>query len=124
MRLWYPSLVSANKTRWFAVSPILPLFVSPAAGRDVHLAPENRIHAALLGVIVKDDRRKHVAVLGHRQRRHLQPRSLIEQLVDAARAVEQRKLGVTMKVNEVLISHWIWEPVSPKRGANGGSEGR
>ena len=89
----------------------------PAAGCDVHLASENRLHAALLGVIVKDDRRKHVAVLGDRQRRHLQPCSLIEQLVDTARAVEQRKLGVTMKVNEVLISHWIWEPVPPKRGA-------
>ena len=86
----------------------------PAAGRDVHLAPENRLHAALFGVVVKDHRREHVAVLGHRQRRHLQPRRLVEQLVDAARAIEQGKLGVTMKVNEVLISHWIWGPVSPK----------
>ena len=93
----------------------------PAAGCNVHLAPENRLHAALLRVIVKDDRRKHVAVLGDRQRRHIQPCSLIEQLVDAARAVEQRKLGVTMKVNEVLISHWVWDlsrrPASAKATA-------
>ena len=80
----------------------------PAARRDVDLAAENRLHAPLFGVVVEDDRRKHVAVFGHRQCRHLQARRLVEQLVDAARAVEQGKLGVTMKVNEVLISHWIW----------------
>jgi outer membrane protein assembly factor BamB len=28
-----------------------------------------------------------------------------------------------MKVNEVLIGHGFWEPVSPKRGAQGGREG-
>jgi outer membrane protein assembly factor BamB len=82
-------------------------------------------------------------VLGDRQRGHFEPGSLIEQFVDAARTVEQRELGVTMKVNEVLISHWIGdrlrqgcggccrrsasrengEPLSPKRGACGGREG-
>ena len=80
----------------------------PASGRDVHLAAENRLHAPLLGVVVEDDRREHVAVLGDRQRRHLEAGRLVEQLVDAARAVEQGKLGVTMKMNEVLVSHWIW----------------
>ena len=80
-----------------------------AAGRDVDLAAENRLHAALFGMVVEDDRREHVAVFGHRQCGHLQARRLVEQLVDAARTVEQGKLGVTMKVNEVLISHWIGE---------------
>jgi hypothetical protein len=46
-------------------------------------------------------------VLGHGERRHLQLRGLVEQLVDAAGTVEQGELGVTMKVNEVLVSHWI-----------------
>lgn len=40
---------------------------------------------------------------------------MIEQLVDPARAVEERKLGVTMKMNEVLISHLDWT-----RGRDGG----
>ncbi len=68
----------------------------PAAGGDVDLASENWLHAPLFGVVVENYRRKHVAVFGHRQRGHLQTRRLIEQLVDAARAVEQGKLGVTM----------------------------
>ena len=83
----------------------------PAAGRDIDLAAENRLHPTLLGVVVEDHRREHVAVLGDGQRRHLQPGRLVQQFVDPARAVEQRKLGVKMKVNEVLISHWIgWNP--------------
>jgi hypothetical protein len=39
-------------------------------------------------------------VLGDRDRRHLQLDSLIEELVDPARAVQQRELGVQMQVNE------------------------
>jgi outer membrane protein assembly factor BamB len=46
-------------------------------------------------------------MLGYGQRRHFQPGRLVEQLVDSACSVEQRKLGVKMKVNEVLISHGI-----------------
>jgi hypothetical protein len=50
-------------------------------------------------------------VLGDRERRHLQPCGLIEQLVDTARTVEQREFSVTMEVNEVLISHWDWKAI-------------
>ena len=63
-------------------------FRVPAARRDVDLAAENRLHSALLRVIVKDDRREHVAMLGHRKRRHLEPGRLVEQLVDATCPVE------------------------------------
>ena len=52
-------------------------------------------------MVVEDDRRKHVAVLGDRERRHLQLRRFVEQLVDAAGAVEQRELGVQMKMDEL-----------------------
>jgi hypothetical protein len=72
----------------------------PAARRDVNLAAENRLDAVLAGVIVEDHRREHVAVLGDRNRRHLQLRRLVEQFVDPARTVEQRELGVKMKVDE------------------------
>ena len=40
-------------------------------------------------------------MLGDRDRRHLQLDRLIEQLVDPARAVEQRELGVQMKMDEL-----------------------
>ena len=43
----------------------------PAARRDVDLAAENRLDPARTRVIVKDDGREEVAVLGDRHRRHL-----------------------------------------------------
>ena len=74
--------------------------VQTTARRDIHLAAENRIQSARARMVVKDHRREHVAVLGDRQRRHLQRDRLIEHLVDAASAVEQRELGVEVQVNE------------------------
>ena len=56
---------------------------------------------ALPRVVVKDHRREHVAVLGDRQRRHPQLDRLIEQLLDAAGAVEQRVLGVQVEMDEI-----------------------
>ena len=54
-------------------------------------------------MIVKDHRREQVAVLGDGERRHLQLHRLIEQLVDPAGTVEQRELGVQVKVGEFGI---------------------
>ena len=75
--------------------------VAPIAGRDIDLAPEDRVQPAGPRVVVEDHRREHVAVLGDGDRRHLQRDRLIEQFVDPARAVEQRELGVEVKVNEL-----------------------
>jgi hypothetical protein len=52
-------------------------------------------------MVVKDHRREHVAVLGDRERRHLQHHRFVEELVNAARAVQQRELGVQMEMNEL-----------------------
>ena len=75
--------------------------LEPAPLRDVDLAPENRLEPTLARVIVKDHRREHVAVLGDGERRHLQLHRLIEQLVDPAGTVEQRELGMQVKVGEL-----------------------
>ena len=77
----------------------------PASRRHVDLAAENRIQSARSRVIVKDHRREQVPVLGHGDGRHLQLDGLIQQLVDAARAVQQRELGVQVQMNE--IRHWF-----------------
>ena len=80
----------------------------PASRRDVDFAAEDRLHAPLLRVVVKNHRRKHVAVLGDRQRGHVQLGGLIERLVDPAGPVEQGIFGVQVKMNESLVSH-VWE---------------
>ena len=80
-----------------------------AALRHVDLAAEDRLDAAGARVVVEDHRREHVAVLGDRERRHVELDRFVQQLVDAAGAVEERKLGVQVQVNEVRHSHSIVE---------------
>jgi hypothetical protein len=87
--------------------PRLPRSVRAVPGRHVHFAAQDGREAALARLVVEGHCREHVAVFGDRQCRHLEPGGLIEQLVDAAGPIEQGELGVTMEVNEVLISHWI-----------------
>ena len=78
-----------------------PALGEPAARRDVHLAPEDRLDAPLPRLVVKDDRREQVPVLGHRERRHLEPLGLGQQLADPARPVQQRVLRVQVEVDEL-----------------------
>jgi glycerol-3-phosphate cytidylyltransferase-like family protein len=41
-------------------------------------------------------------VLGDRKRRHLQPHRFVEQLVDPARAIQQRELCMEVKMDEIV----------------------
>ena len=68
---------------------------------DVHLAPQDRIEPALARLVVEDDGREHVAMLGDRRGRHPELDTLVQQLLDAAGAVEQGIFGVQMQVDEV-----------------------
>lgn len=63
----------------------------------------NRLDPLLAGLVVEDDGREQVPVLGDRHGGDLPAGRLLEQFVNPARAVEQRVLGVEMKVNE--LSH-------------------
>src|SRR5688500_795437 len=86
--------------------------LEPAAGRDVDFAPEDRLEPAIARVVVEDDRREQVAMLGHRERRHLEPDRLVQQLVDPARAVEERELGMNMEMDKLgaHVSAWCSVP--------------
>jgi formate C-acetyltransferase len=85
--------------------PGVSAFGPPVARRHVDLATQNRPHAPRTRMVVEDDRREHVPVLGDGDRRHVQLRRLVQHLVDAAGAVEERKLGVKMQVNEIGHDH-------------------
>jgi hypothetical protein len=50
---------------------------------------------------MKDYGREHVAMLGNRNRRHLQLHRTVEHFVDPARAVEQGVFGMQVEVDEV-----------------------
>jgi hypothetical protein len=90
-----------------AVVPADPgLVAAVGVRREVGLGADDRLDprgAALLPEVVGAE---HVAVVGHRQRRHAHRGRLAEQVVEAGRAVEHGVLGVHVQVHErVAGSH-------------------
>src|SRR5262249_9630991 len=74
---------------------------------DVGLATEDRLHAGLLGALIKVDRPEQVPVLGGRYRRHaelLHPRAEVGH-VD--RSVEEAVLRVEVEMNEIRHTLWL-----------------
>ena len=71
-----------------------------AVVRDVHLAADDRLHSLLARSLVEVDRTREGAVVRERDRRHLEPRRLVDERGDPARPVEDRELGVDVEVNE------------------------
>jgi hypothetical protein len=63
-------------------------------------------------MVVKDDRREHVPVLGDRQRRHFQLDRFVQQLVDPAGAVEKRELSMKVEMNEFSAHSTVFTETS------------
>ncbi len=78
----------------------VPLGLRPAVVRDVHLAADDRLHALLAGLAVQLHGAGQRAVVGERDRRHLEPLRLLDERRDPARPVEDRVLGVNVEVDE------------------------
>ena len=76
------------------------LVVPRGVGRDVGLHADDRLEAGGRGLAVEVVGAEHVAVVGHRHRRHAQARGLGEQVVEPGGTVEHRVLGVDMQVDE------------------------
>src|SRR5947209_7683991 len=66
---------------------------------DVHLAAQNRLDPVLLAGGEQLDRAVHHAVIGERQRRLFEGGGARGELVDLARPVEQRVLGMDVEVD-------------------------
>ena len=81
--------------------------VGAIARRDIHLAPEDRLDAALPGFVVERDGREQIAVFGDRDGRHLQLGDAVQELPHPAGAVQQGKLRVQMQMDEFVHSHSI-----------------
>ena len=68
--------------------------------RDVNFAADHGVDAFGLGVIVELDGAEEVAVIGHGDGGHFLLGDDFHQLRDFAGAVEQRVVGVAVKMNE------------------------
>ena len=69
-------------------------------GGDVGLDADDRLDPRGLGLLVELVGAEHVAVVGHRDRRHAELGGALGQRVEAGRAVEHGVLGVDVQVDE------------------------
>jgi hypothetical protein len=72
----------------------------PAGRREIRFDTDDRFDTALRGAAVEFRRAVHVAMVGHRHRRHVEALGLAEQRIYFRCAVEHRILGVHMQVNK------------------------
>ena len=74
---------------------------------DVRFAANDRFDSGALRFLVKFDRAIQIAVIGHRDRGHLEFSRFFHQLFHPDRAIEQRIFGVQMQVNERVARHLL-----------------
>src|SRR5215210_1496588 len=74
----------------------IPLRLCPPVVRDVDLAAKNRLDTMLTGLSVQLDCTGKGAMIGERDGGHLELRSTCGKVRNAARAIEDRVLGVDM----------------------------
>jgi hypothetical protein len=79
--------------------------VEARARRDVGLATDDRLKPLLLRGLVELDGAVHVAMIGHRHRRHFARVRLVDHVRNAARPVEQAVLRVQMQMNKIRVLH-------------------
>ena len=75
--------------------------------RDVHLAADDRLHPLLPRGVIELHRAEQVAMVGQRHGRHPLLGHRIHQLVDPARAIQQRVVRVAVQVNKRGIAHFV-----------------
>ena len=83
----------------------IPLRLCPSVVGDVDLAAKNRLDTVLSGLSVQLDRAGKGAMIGERDGGHLELGGTCGEVRDAARPVEDRVLGVDVKVNERRLGH-------------------
>src|SRR5580700_10807474 len=76
-----------------------------ADGGDINFAADDGLHAAGGGLVVKIGGGEEISVIGDGDGGHAAARGFIDEFADIAGPVEQREIGVQMKMYEVRVSH-------------------
>ncbi len=85
------------------VAAVLTRALEPAAGRDVQLAAQDRLHPAPLAGRVEVHAPEEIAVVGERDGGEAEVLGLLDELLEARGAIEEAVLGMHVQVNEVGV---------------------
>ena len=80
------------------------IFIGVFAWRDIRLNADNRLDALGFARRIKVDGAVHHAVIGERERRHIHRGGALRQILDAIGAVEQRVLGMHVKMTKTAAA--------------------
>jgi hypothetical protein len=79
---------------------LLAAAVVPAPARDIRLHAEDGLDAVLLGRFVEMNEPEETAVVGQRERGHVEFARAADEVFDLDRPVEQAELGMRMQMDE------------------------
>ena len=79
---------------------LLRAFLFAAARGHISLDADDGLDLGLLAGFIKFNGAEHIAVIGERQRRHVALLRRVNEILDAARAVEQAVVGMIVEVDE------------------------
>src|SRR5437763_8956897 len=80
-------------------------FILVRTGGDIGFAADNGLYASRHRALIKIDRAEEVAVIGHRNCRHLHFDSLFHQLSNPDGTIEEGVFGVQVEMNEGVAGH-------------------
>ena len=75
--------------------------------RDVDFAADDGVDTLGVGLVIEFDRAEQIAVICHGDRGHFLFRHNLHQLLNFAGTVEEGVIGMTMKMNERCLSHFV-----------------
>jgi len=86
---------------------MMAVFIEPTLRCDIKFAADNGLDPILVGPLIKADGSEHVAVIGHRNGRHLVFPGLFQQIVKADGTVQQAVLRMDVKMNKIGVFHGL-----------------
>ena len=73
--------------------------------RDIHFAPDDRLHAVGCGFMIKIRCREKVPVIGYGNRRHAPPRCFGREFANFTRTVKKGVIRMEMQMYEIRRRH-------------------
>jgi hypothetical protein len=85
--------------------PVPFIAVNPVSGSHIEFAADDGFYARLVRLLIKIDGAEHIAVIGHRHRRHLILFYPFKKIIEPDGSIEKAILGMHMKMNKIGIMH-------------------
>ena len=81
------------------------MFIKTTPMGNVKFTADNGFDPVFIGLLIKIDCSKHIAMIGHSNGRHLIFFSFFKKILNADGSIEQAILSMNMKMNKIGVLH-------------------